>query len=150
MRVILLQDVPKIGKKYDVKEVANGLARNFLIPKKLVEMATPHAIKNIETLRAKNLQETEKKGKELFAMLELLTDKTIVMKTKSSEQGSLFKAVTEKDIAEAIEKQHHIKISPTLIILDEPIKKVGEYSIMMGGKKLQKKLTIFIEAEERV
>ncbi|MDP3726379.1 MAG: 50S ribosomal protein L9 [bacterium] len=146
MKIILLQDVPKIGKKYDVKEVANGLARNFLIPQKLVEMATPQAIKNIETLRAKNLQEIEKKDKEFSAALESLGDSAIIIKAKASEQGSLFRAVTEKDIAETLEKQYQIKISPSSVAFDEPIKKMGEYDVTIGDKNTKKIIKISIKS----
>ncbi len=145
MQVILLQDVPKVGKKNDVREVPNGLARNFLIPKGLVEMATAASLKKLELLKEKNKKNEEEKNKILTDALSSLTGKKVTILARATEEGGLFAKITESDISKAIKKEFNIDIPKELIAIDEPFKKVGEYkiTIMMGDKK--EELTMVIE-----
>ncbi len=148
MRVILLQDVPKVGKKYEIKEIANGLARNFILPRKLGEFATAGAIKKIELLKAKQHEEKEKELQALKGILAALPEKMSVH-VKANEQGNLFKAVAEKEIAHAILKQYGIIIDSEKITLHDPIKKIGVYEITVGEGSEQKNCSLMIEAEEK-
>lgn len=128
MRVILLQDVEKLGKKYDIKEVADGYARNFLIPKGLAKPATEEALqwlaiqKEIETKRA---EEDLKKVQEIASAVD---DQEIIIPVKVGEQDELFESITAQGIAEKL-KELGFDIKKTQIALSEPIKELGEFPV---------------------
>lgn len=128
MRVILLQDVEKLGKKYDIKEVADGYARNFLIPKGLAKPATEEALqwlaiqKEIETKRA---EEDLKKVQEIASAVD---DQEIIIPVKVGEQDELFESITAQRIAEKL-KELGFDIKKTQIALSEPIKELGEFPV---------------------
>ncbi|WEK54222.1 MAG: 50S ribosomal protein L9 [Candidatus Cohnella colombiensis] len=125
MKVIFLQDVKGQGKKGEVKEVSEGYARNFLIPKGVVQIATDGAKK---TLDQKNAAEQKKKDKEkddAKALAARLTELTVTIKAKAGDGGRLFGAITSKQIAEALEASHKISIDKRKIELDDPIRTLG-------------------------
>ncbi len=144
MKVIFLKDVPKVGRKYDVKEVADGYAMNSLIPRKLVEIATPKSIAELEK-RKKNIQiEKEIQSDLLMKNLEEIKGKVLHIEVKADDKGHLFKGVNVADIVAAMKAEHHADISPQFILLEKPIKEVGEYDIQIEiqGKKSSFKLEI--------
>ena len=119
MKVILLKDVKGTGKKNEVKEVSDGYARNYLLPKKL---AVPADNTNMKELNEKN------KSKELKAAVELgkkMEELNVVIYAKAGDGGRLFGSITSKDIAEQIKKQHNIEVDKRKITLDEPIRVLG-------------------------
>lgn len=124
MKVILLQDVKGQGKKGAVVEVSDGYARNFLFPKKLATEATNSAIND---LKGKNEAFAYKKETELSeakAMKEKLKDLSVTIVAKAGANGKLFGSVTNKDVAEQLLKQHHIKIDKRRFEMSD-IKNVG-------------------------
>lgn len=128
MKVILLQDVKKIGKKGDVIEASDGYARNFLFPKKLAEEATAS---NLHILNNKKENERKQKLAEIEAAQKLaneLKGKEITIKAKTGESGKLFGAITSKDVSELINKQYNINIEKKKIVMDT-IKVAGGYEI---------------------
>jgi large subunit ribosomal protein L9 len=135
MKIILLQDVPNVGRKYDVKNVSDGYARNFLIPQKLAKLATPKAIKAIE-VEKKRLEE-EKKIQEniLQKNLDGLKDLKIVFDAKNNEKGHLFASIHSQGISKILKEQHHLDIPAEMIILDKPIKEIGQYKIKVKNKE---------------
>ena len=139
MRVILLQDVAKIGKKYEVKEVKNGLARNLLIPQGKAEMATESALQKIKIVQEKHEKDITEETKKLESILAALENKTVTIHVKASEGGSLFAALTEKDIAKAITD---VAVTPELVMLKEPIKKTGEYVVEIGTEEKKGELKV--------
>ena len=141
MRIILLQDVAKIGKKYEVKEVKNGLARNLLIPQGKAELATLGALQKIKAVREKREKETVEETKTLEDIFAALENKTVTVHAKASGEGTLFAALTEKDIAKAITD---VAVTPELIMLKEPIKKTGEYVVEVGTGEKRGELKINI------
>lgn len=144
MKVIFLKDVPRVGRKYDVKDVNDGYALNFLLPRKLVELATAKSIADIE-LKKKTIEiEREVQADLLSKNLEEIKGKTLVMKAKTDEKGHLFKGIHSKEITEEMHKQHHAEISPEFIVLEKPIKEAGEHEIQISiaGKKSSFKLVI--------
>lgn len=144
MQVIFLQDVARVGKKYDVKEVNSGYAMNFLIPRKLAEAATPKAIAELEK-RKKNIEiEREVQEDLLMRNLEAIKDKVITIKAKADEKGHLFSKIHTKEIVTEMKKQNHADISEEFIVLEKPIKEVGEFEIPISikGKKSSFKLVI--------
>lgn len=128
MKVILLQDVKKLGKKGDVINASDGYARNFLFPKKLAEEATNN---NLHILNNKKENERRQKLAELEAAQSLasdLKDKVIKVDGKAGENGKLFGAITSKDVAGLIKKQFNVEVDKKKIVMDT-IKIAGTYNI---------------------
>ncbi len=129
MKVILLQDVKGTGKKGEIVNVSDGYARNYLFPRKLAEEATA---KNLNKWKQKQKEQERKKQLEIAEankIVESLKDITLVIKAKSGESGKLFGSVTNKEIAEELEKQYNIKLDRKKIVLPEPIKQLGEMEL---------------------
>lgn len=129
MKVILLEDVPKIGKKGDIKEVKDGYAHNFLFAKKLAMPATKQnmaAVEREENLKKEEEQERKDEAQEIGKKL---TDKEFVFGVKAGEQGKLFGSLTTKDISQEVEKQYNIKLDRRKLSIDEPIKSLGTYIV---------------------
>lgn len=128
MKVILLQDVKKIGKKGDVINTSDGYARNFLFPRKLAEEATAS---NLHILNNKKENERKQKLAELEAAQKVASElkgKEIKISAKTGEGGRLFGAITSKDIAELIKSQYKVIVDKKKIVMDT-IKLAGGYEI---------------------
>ena len=129
MKVILTQDVKKIGKKGEIINASDGYAKNFLFPQKL---AVPADAQNLNELKAKQASEKHKKEietEEAKKIAEQIKQIKITIKAKIGENQKLFGSITSKEIAEQIEKQIKIKIDKKKITLKDPIKTIGEYPI---------------------
>jgi large subunit ribosomal protein L9 len=147
MKIILLKDVAKIGRKFDVKNVADGYALNFLIPRGSAKVATPESLKKIEAIKAE-LDAERKVQEDLLAKnLHEIDGKTATIKVKANEKGHLFAALHTAEIAHAIKESLGGDIMADFIALDHNIKQVGEHSIEIkaGGKSAKVKLSV--EAE---
>jgi large subunit ribosomal protein L9 len=144
MKVIFLQDVPRVGKKYDIKEVNDGYALNFLFPKKWATLATPKAVAQVERQKKEIVIEREVQDDLLIKNLEEIKGKSITIKAKADEKGHLFSAIHEKMIIEAMDKQCHIQISEKFIVLEKQIKEIGEFEIpiLIKDKKSSFKLIV--------
>lgn len=143
MKVILLSDVKNQGKKGEVKEVATGYAQNFLIKKGLAEEATPA---NLEKLKKQKDQMAQEKEQELVDAQLLKTELESIeveIKTKSGEDGRLFGSISSKQVVDAFEKQHNLKIDKRKLNMDQPLKSLGYH-------KLKAKLHPEVEAEIKV
>ncbi|MFH2105590.1 MAG: 50S ribosomal protein L9 [Parcubacteria group bacterium] len=128
MKVALKEDVEKLGKKGDIKEVADGHARNFLIPRGLVEMATEAVIKRTEKIRqARKTTETVQQA-ELSKLADQVAGQKIELKAKAKDD-KLFGSITTTDIAQAVADKTKVEIDKKMVVLAEPIKKVGEYVV---------------------
>ena len=128
MKVILLQDIKKVGKKGDVIEASDGYARNFLFPRKLAQEANDS---NMHILNNKKENERKLKLAQLEAAQKLageLKGKEITIKAKAGESGKLFGAITSKDVAELIKAQYKIEVDKKKIVMDT-IKLAGGYEI---------------------
>ena len=145
MKVILLQDVKGKGKKGQMLEVSDGYARNFMLPKKLAIEATPDAI---NTMRMNDKATQERIAREKAEALEVskkLRAMTLVVKAKGGGAGRLFGAVTNAEIAAALEKQG-VKLDKRKIVLNETIKNVGTYTATCKlGYEITAPLTVKIE-----
>ena len=131
MKVILLQDVKKLGKKGDIMEVAEGYARNFLLPQKLATHATADTLNQIQqqkTAAADRVKRLLDEAKLLAAQLGKIEVK---VPAKAGEGGKLFGAVTTKDIADAAKTQHGIELDRRKMEIVEPIKNLGPASVVM-------------------
>ena len=145
MKVILTQDVKGKGKKGQMIEVSDGYARNFMLPKKMAIEATPDAI---NTMKMNDKATQERIAKEKAAALELagkLRGMTLVVTAKGGGAGRLFGAVTNAEIAAALEKQG-VKLDKRKIVISDPIKNVGTYTVTCKlGYEISAPLTVKIE-----
>lgn len=134
MKVILLADVKKVGRKGEVKEVANGYAQSVLLPRKLALPGTPENLKKVEKQVA--LKEDKKAFNHalLVKTLKDLFGKTIIIAAKANENGTLFEAIHEKQILEAIRKECGVEIPDSVLKLQGPIKKNGEHILQLEGE----------------
>jgi large subunit ribosomal protein L9 len=129
MKVIFLQDVPSKGVIGDIKNVADGYGRNYLIPKGIALLATPANLNLVKAQRSK-LEDTRRKLQtELGQLAEQLQDKEITILANVGAAGKLFGSVTATDIAEEIENSHGIPVDKRKIEINEPIKVAGSFEI---------------------
>ncbi len=131
MKVILLEDVKNLGPRGAVVNVSDGYARNFLIPRRLAVEASPGKMKELaqqKAVEARKKEEAEARARDLAARLDGIT---VEVKAKVGEGGRLFGAVNSKDIAEALERQHQIAVDKKKILLKEPIKQLGEQTLVV-------------------
>jgi large subunit ribosomal protein L9 len=128
MEVILREDVDKLGTRGQLIKVAAGYARNFLLPKRLAVPATDANKKIIEQERQAHLRKEAKLAADAADLGKLMANVNITIAQKAGENDQLFGSVTSKDIAEALEKQGYT-IERRKIVLDEPIKSLGEFKI---------------------
>lgn len=129
MQIILLKDIVKIGQKFDIKNVSDGYAMNFLFPNNLAELATPKKIKNLETAKLQHEAEDKVHQELLLKNLKVLDGVRVKIQGKANEKGHLFKGIHIEEIAEELKKQDHIDLKPEYIELEHPIKEVGEFDI---------------------
>jgi large subunit ribosomal protein L9 len=127
MKVIFLQDVKGTAKKGEMKEVSDGYARNFLLPKKLASEATAKAITELENKKASDEHKLETQKDEAREIAAKIAGKTIIIKSKAGAGGKLFGAVTPGHIADAVEAEYGYKPDKKKISLTADIKTFGEY-----------------------
>lgn len=128
MKVILLQDIEKLGKKYDIKNVADGHARNLLLPKNLVKPATEENMKWLEIQQEALRQKSEEELKKVQGVASTLDGLEIVLPMKIGEKEQLFEAVTAQKIAEKL-KEQGFEVKKNQILLKDPIKELGEFPV---------------------
>lgn len=143
MKIVLLKDVAKIGRKYDVKDVNEGYAINFLFPKKLAEPATPKLLAEVEKMKSAIRVGKEIQEDLLKKNLSMLKDIMITIKKKTNESGSLFSGLKKEELVEELRKQH-VDLSEEAIQLEKPIKELGvfEIPVELKGKKGKFKLIV--------
>jgi len=129
MEVLLLKDVPKLGNTGDIVRVADGYARNYLIPRQLAAPATEGARRQAELLRAQEERKRERAARQAAALAQRLDGMMITVRQRAGEQGRLYGSVTASDIAAALEAQHGVEVDRRRIVLDEPIRELGQYAV---------------------
>jgi large subunit ribosomal protein L9 len=149
MEVILLQDIAGLGKTGEIKRVADGYARNYLIPKGLVKIPSAGAIKEAE-LRLKSAQrrhdrvETEASG-----IADILNSVTLRFKAKAGEKGHLYGSIAAGDIAEALVREARVGVDKRKVVLEEPIRDLGMHRVavkLLTG--ITAEVRVIVEAEE--
>jgi len=146
MKVILLQDVKKIGLKYSVKEVASGYAHNFLIPRGLAEEASKDKLRRLELLQSKMEAERKVQSDLLAKNIEALKDAKIVIAVKANEKGHLFKGIHASEIVEVLKKKGHIDIAEDMLDIPMPLKEIGEFTISVATGKTKITFTLVVQA----
>ena len=128
MKIILLDDVAKVGRRGEVRDVSDGYARNFLIPKKLALSASAGNLKNLEHIKQQAHAKADRVKDDAESLRQRIEALTLEERRQASEEGKLFGSVTSQDIAEFLDK-HGIKVERRRIHLDEPIKALGDTSV---------------------
>jgi large subunit ribosomal protein L9 len=128
MQVILQEDVEKLGPRGQVVEVAEGYARNFLLPRKLAIAATPGNLKRLEQIRANLAKRTAAEKQSAEELAGRLVSATVAFQRKAGENDQLFGSVTAADVAEALAAQGY-QVDKRKVQLEEPIKLIGEYQV---------------------
>lgn len=125
MKVIFLQDVKGKGKKGEVKEVSTGYAQNFLLKNKMAVEATPAAMSQLEGQKNREKKDAAEELAEAKKLKEKIDELTVELKAKSGEGGRLFGSITSKQIGQALEKQHGIKVDRRKMELADAIRALG-------------------------
>ena len=129
MKVILKEDIKSLGLKGDVVNVSDGYARNYLLPKNLAVEATSGNLKELENLKHKEEQKKEQELKKAMETARKIEGKTILAATRVGDNGKLFGSITNKEIAELLEKNFNISIDKRKIEIKEAIKALGTYPV---------------------
>ena len=149
MKVILKQNVEKIGFIGDVVEVNKGYARNYLFPKELAMPYTTGNLKSIEHAKKKDWEKRNRELNEAQQLAEKIGKLSLSFKMKAGKDGKLFGSVTHKDIAESLARDHQIDIDRKKIEHNEPLKKIGQYQVSIHlHKDVNAKLNVSVEPEE--
>lgn len=129
MKVYLLENIKKIGRKGEVKEVAQGYAQNFLFPSKKAVPATPDVLKKIEQEELQSEKQQQLQQTQVKVLLEKLDGGTVEIKEKANEKGGLYKAIGTSELVGYIKEQYNVALEPDWFKLDHPIKETGEHSV---------------------
>ncbi|NLW16421.1 MAG: 50S ribosomal protein L9 [Firmicutes bacterium] len=129
MRVLLLADVKGLGKKGEVVNASDGYVRNYLLPRNLAKEVTPAVLKALEQEKAAKARQREREKQEAAQLGEKLSQTTVRLTARAGEGGRLFGSITSKDIAQALSKQHGVKVDRRKIELKEPIRSLGATTV---------------------
>ena len=147
MKVILTKDVAGTGKAGEVKDVADGYARNYLIPRKLAVPASAGALKGVEQRKAAESQKAAKEEAAAQALAERLTASPVVVTAKVGDQGRLYGSITSADIAEQLAKLIGQPFDRRMIQLDEPIRQLGTFDVPVRlHRAVSTKLKVDVQA----
>lgn len=130
MKVILIKDIEKLGKKYDVKEISSGYARNYLIPKKLAVQATDNLLKWAETKRGEQEKKAEEKLKKISNSISEIDGLEVEIRVKVGEEKQLFEKINKQKISETL-KELGYNIKKTQIELEKPLQEIGEFPVRL-------------------
>lgn len=146
MKVILLRDLARVGRKGDVKNVLDGHAQNFLIPRGIAERATPTSLKRLDAQQEAIKAERQAARERLSELREALKEMPVVIEAAANEQGHLFKGLHAGDIAEALSARAGEPVEPEVITLEQPIKEVGTHEITLGDNGEEGAVTVEVKA----
>ena len=147
MKIILREDVEKLGKAGDVVKVADGFGRNYLIPRQLAVLANVRNLKALEHDRRVIEARAKKSRKSAESLAAKLSSVSITFSAKAGEEGKLFGAITSRDIAEALEKTG-VPVDRKNVLLPDPIKQLGDYKVKIkAGTDLHPEISVSVVAE---
>ena len=150
MKIILVTDVANLGRMGDVKEVAPGYGRNFLLPRGFAVLATPGQMKQLEVLHARRAKEDKRRLTEAETLADRLGQLVVSITVRVGADDRLFGSVTNTDVATALQEQHAIEIDRRDIELDDPIRTLGDHtvSVRLGGQ-VQGQLKVQVVKEQQ-
>ena len=147
MKVIFLKDVPK-GKRGEIKEVADGYARNFLFPKGMALPASPSAIKEAKLLLDKKVEHQARQHEEQSKIAQELEGKELHFKAKAGAKGRLHGSITSSNIAEELSRLTGLEIDKKRVEIDEPLHQLGSHEVVINlGTGYEAKIKVIIEEE---
>ena len=146
MKVIFLKDVAKVGQHGTMKEVADGYALNFLIPRGLAIQATPDKVAAHLATQKREGEAREQQNKAISEAVHSLKGIRIEIAAKATEKGGLFKSITAADIVKAIHEQRKVSIPLETIALAKPIKETGEHAIKIAFGEVKVEITLAVIA----
>ncbi len=148
MKVILLQDIEELGKKYEIKEVKNGYARNFLIPQGLVKIATDKALEGLKIQKEAEEKKAEQSLKTIQEVASTLDGQEVIISVKVGEDGQLFESISVQKIFDELKKMG-FNVKKKQIDLAEPIKELGEFPVKIKlDHNLEPEITIVVSEEK--
>ena len=147
MKVIFLKDIPKIGRKYEAKEVSAGYARNYLLPNKLAEVANKKALEKVELLRSLHEEKIREENKKIAEQMDKIAGTIIKIKAKANDKGSLFAGITSDVILAEIQKTIP-EVREENIVLKKPIKELGEHTIQISVQDNTATFTVVVEKDK--
>ena len=149
MEVLLLKDVDQLGEAGDIKRVASGYARNYLLPRGLAVMATPGAIKQAKRQRQAASHRQAKELSEAQALAQTLDGMSVTFQARAGESDRLYGSITNVNIAEALEEQVGQEVDRRKIELEEPLKELGTHAVTIRlAPEAEANVTVIIEREE--
>ncbi|MSQ24330.1 MAG: 50S ribosomal protein L9 [Chloroflexi bacterium] len=149
MKVVLRREVPELGQIGEVKEVADGYARNYLIPRGFAIAATTGALAAVEARKGAERRQRERVDEERHALAQQLEGTTVVIHARAGARGRLHGSITPTQIAEALTEAVGHPVDRREIEASEPIRQVGQHTIVVRlARTLSAKVTISVEAEE--
>ncbi len=148
MRIILLQDIENLGKKYEVKDVKDGYARNFLIPKGLAKLATEKAIKWAEEQKEAEEKKVEEELRKIQELASSIEGQEVVISAKVGEEGQLFKKINSQDISEKL-AELGFDVKKEQIMLEKPISELGEFAVKIRfAHNLEAEIRVVVTEEK--
>ena len=149
MKVVLVKDVAGLGKAGDIKDVADGYARNFLLPRNMATLAIRSALKTIETQLRKEVKEQQRRADELARLAEKLEGLPLEFKAKVMEEDQLYGSIRAHQIADELKRLTGIDIERTSIELEQPIRQLGNYELTVRlSRDLAPKIKVVVSREE--
>ena len=148
MRVVFLDDVDGAGRAGEIKNVADGYARNFLLPRKLAAPATTTTVQQAESKAKAIAKEEEKRDSAAQAIADKISASSIVIKARVGEEGRLFGSVTASDIADAINERGGKSVEHRQVLLDQPIKQSGSHEVVVTlTRNVKATVTVEVQGE---
>jgi len=149
MQVLLLQNVPGVGSAGQVKKVADGYARNYLLPHKLAVLADDGTIKQADSVKQASLRREAKTKTEAEELAKLISQITLTFQAKAGEGDRLFGSITSGDIADALARDKHVTVDKRKVELENPIKELGTRQIPIKlHPEVSAQVTVVVEKEK--
>lgn len=149
MEVLLLQDIPGIGKKNDLLVVGDGYALNYLLPKRAALIATPLVRKRYAEFIRRRAEEREREKGAIAGVAQAISGKTITFTKKITKTGKLYAAITEQNVVEALKEQLDVTVTEDMVKIDDQIKSTGTHQIMIQMGEQVVSLNVAVEADKQ-
>jgi len=149
MKVLLIKDVAGVGKAGEIKKVADGYARNYLIPKGLAVLARPGVARQAEERRQAEARKASQQAADAQALAQQMAQLTVTFKVKAGEQDKLYGSITSGNIVEELEKQLGRELDRRNVLLDQPIKQLGSHQVAVKlASDITTEVTVVVERED--
>jgi large subunit ribosomal protein L9 len=148
MKVILLKDVPKVGRKYQIVNVSDGHAANMLFPRKLAEPATPAKVAALAKQQKAAEQATEMHTAQLESMVKQLDGTVVTLTAKANEKGHLYKAIQIDEVLAAIQEEKKVQLPKEVLDMSAHIKETGEHALPLSAGKVRAILQLKVEGDK--